>query len=440
MPVMEEGKKKKKKVVHKKKKKGSSRHSERMKQWNTINTVDEPELKKKVKRKKKRTISKRAEFLAKESTVKKRGVMRRDSSLQRSKRAREKFLVSVGEDKSLKTSVCPRCNKKMYAAELDSDNVWEGEYYHRKCFRIVSGLIEDNPEAVHAKQSNLLQITEEEILSSAKKTKEKTLRKLTAELKGVESQFNLTCPICNDKVLMADDSVWFCDTSRHANCFRCKKCDKRLQAGSYMEHEKEPYCEKCYHEDVLSVIWGDGSAITYTEDDAFSYLDVEIEKRIGEFAKFLRDKYIVGFTCKMLNDHLCDADKILPNFNSEHLHYENFEKPAKQMRLRHDTTREEFEKFRNMLCTDRCNVGLMYFNFPCTEKGGHVSRKCTKLCTFGWFPKHSESKEKILYGMSIGLMHNELKNIGKVFSVSCRNDFPFEKVIEQLQSVVSGTN
>jgi hypothetical protein len=49
---------------------------------------------------------------------------------------------------------------------------------------------------------------------------------------------------------MADDSVWFCDNSWHAKCFRCKKCDKRLQAGSYMEHEKEPYCEKCYHEDV----------------------------------------------------------------------------------------------------------------------------------------------------------------------------------------------
>ena len=51
------------------------------------------------------------------------------------------------------------------------------------------------------------------------------------------------CPKCNLPV--SSGAVYALDETWHPKCFTCKKCDKKLGATTFYEHEDKAYCDIC---------------------------------------------------------------------------------------------------------------------------------------------------------------------------------------------------
>ncbi|XP_063969066.1 cysteine-rich protein 2-like [Lytechinus pictus] len=56
-----------------------------------------------------------------------------------------------------------------------------------------------------------------------------------------------SCAKCSKPVYFAEKLVAL-NKDWHRTCFKCSydQCNKRLNAGEQLEHNKEPFCKSCY--------------------------------------------------------------------------------------------------------------------------------------------------------------------------------------------------
>ncbi len=54
-----------------------------------------------------------------------------------------------------------------------------------------------------------------------------------------------TCTGCKQAVYFAEET-WALDKIWHTTCLKCTACQKRLDSGSIVENDNNPYCKNCY--------------------------------------------------------------------------------------------------------------------------------------------------------------------------------------------------
>lgn len=54
------------------------------------------------------------------------------------------------------------------------------------------------------------------------------------------------CSTCKKTVYAAEKTLGPKNKIYHKLCLRCLSCNKSLQAGTFVDHDNEPFCKGCY--------------------------------------------------------------------------------------------------------------------------------------------------------------------------------------------------
>lgn len=144
------------------------------------------------------------------------------------------------------SDICPKCTKRVYAAERVQAG---GMVWHNTCFKcetcgkkLTVGQESLKDDKVYCKQDYLKLYS-----SVGSNVLEHTAEKVPVSRSGPSiTTGGAVCPKCQ-KPVYHNERVLASGSEYHQSCFKCENCNKTLRSGEYDMHEEHNYyCHSCY--------------------------------------------------------------------------------------------------------------------------------------------------------------------------------------------------